>query len=224
MTATYCKEVKFWSFKDHPNKPAVIAKNREWHVDIHDWWDFVYEQWARDCGEKGFSPDLSKTFFRGFWSQGDGAAFYGLDDVDLAILLKDFKFKNKYTKEVLEDEIDISIQRNGYATYYCHENTFYVALEVTWSNVEEYCKSVACDDEYTDDHLRLQHDVEDDLSRLDDFINDIFTTAAKELYQMLENEYDALTSDSYLAETFEGIDDIVFDLDGNYEHLPIIAA
>jgi hypothetical protein len=53
-------------------------KAREWFRDgalDHEWWDCIEED-AKTCGSL-MGIEVSKLYFTGFWSQGDGACFDG---------------------------------------------------------------------------------------------------------------------------------------------------
>lgn len=71
-------------------------KAREWYRQNafdYEWWDCIYEDFSRICKLIGIELDIRpirlmnggtryepKVYFSGFWSQGDGACFFGRYD------------------------------------------------------------------------------------------------------------------------------------------------
>lgn len=226
MTVAYTKKVNYWRFDDHPNKDSVLEKNRNYDVEGFDWWEYVYEEWQEDCAAQGFVPDLDQTHFNGFWSQGDGAAFYALDDYDLKKLTEGFIFPSEIAKEAIHRYAAIKIHRVGFHYRYCHENTFEAEVVIDTNEVEEYCKDMTCGPDEADKTAweREMNNIENALLHLSVAIDEQFTDAARDLYRRLRDEYDARTSDEYLAERFSFMPDLVFDYDGNAEHMLDLAS
>jgi len=54
----------------------LIDEYRDINTD-HDWWEDVFEDFARVAEILGFDVDLKQVSFSGFCSQGDGASFTG---------------------------------------------------------------------------------------------------------------------------------------------------
>lgn len=129
-------------------------KARDWYRDtgLHDdWYDCVYEDFETICGILGVTLQTSPVrlcgggvrqkphvFFRGFWSQGDGASFEGSwsyarssvpairahapRDEELhriADVLQNVQRRDSY-------QLQARIRQNG---RYCHENTMTIEIE-----------------------------------------------------------------------------------------------
>ena len=53
----------------------TIDKYRHINVDGIDWWEYIENEFIESMELVGI--DVSKIYFSGFWSQGDGACFDG---------------------------------------------------------------------------------------------------------------------------------------------------
>lgn len=75
----------------------AVEKARAWLQEAttdHDWYSYVLELWEQALAQIGFEG--AKINFSGFWSQGDGASFTALVDLDklVAFLAGDIEPKN----------------------------------------------------------------------------------------------------------------------------------
>jgi hypothetical protein len=173
----------------------TLEAYRHINVEHIDWWDSTYEMFKEDMKEQGIY--VSKMYFSGFWSQGDGACFDGqLDDVPL-FLEKNFK-PDEYPmiRKLLDGggSVKFSVAHDG---HYYHENCtrFYIEADRL-----EHVLDIP-----TEFHEQI---VEQWDSILDTEIMDfekesveIFKNNMRELYRKLEQEYDYLTTDEAVRET-----------------------
>jgi hypothetical protein len=208
---------------DEKTRSMIIEKHRHINVD-HQWWDFVYEDWAgrlegmgydvvgsRIVDERKYDQETGKfkytgnkitvkeynISFSGFYSQGDGASFTGSVDI-----LKWLKNKNdpKYTRivKLLENnrttELDYGAVITRHGHYYHERST---SLNLTWYPGKVY-------------------DMPNLISLLEDLEKDIdedIVAQSIAIYRDLENEYNYLTSDEQVRDTLE-INEYEFDQNG----------
>jgi len=197
-------------------------KAREWFTrdyPDHDWWDSCYEDFQQVCeiigveletkpvrlmgGGTGREPMI---FFRGFWSQGDGACFAGefRGKLDMVEKIKEYAPTDEDLHNIVESlfvdfvqpynascRVDITTTGN-----YTHSGTMgfefneYETSEGEWEPVEDQGKM-----EVVVNNLRWLADW---------------------LYRRLEKEYEWLTSDEVVEENIIA-NEYEFDVYGNPE-------
>ena len=175
----------------------LLEKYRYWNVEDIDWWDSTYDCFKEELKEKGIY--VSRMYFSGFWSQGDGACFEGhLDDAQTFL---DTNFKpDEYPtiRKLLHagGSVKFSCEHSG---HYYHENCtrFYIEADRF-----EYVVDAS-----TDFHQQVAESLDRQLDmELTDFERDsteIFKNFMRKLYRDLEQEYEHLTSDDAVAEAIE---------------------
>jgi hypothetical protein len=122
-------ELKVYTF-DELSEQAK-EKAREWwrKGDLdYKWWDCVYDGHKEKIKEVGF--EVTKMYFRGFWSQGDGAMFEyeGLDNK-----LKEEFISNLNLSPMRKDWLRNNICFSGSGKksgHYSHENS--CAHKIYW--------------------------------------------------------------------------------------------
>ena len=106
----------------------LLEKYRYFNVEHIDWWDSTYDCFKEELKEKGIY--VSRMYFSGFWSQGDGACFEGhLDDAQTFL---DTNFKpDEYPtiRKLLHagGSVKFSSEHSG---HYYHENCTRFHIEV----------------------------------------------------------------------------------------------
>ena len=173
----------------------TIDKYRHINVDGIDWWEYIENEFIESMELVGI--DVSKIYFSGFWSQGDGACFDGRIGNTKLFLDKHFTPTDYPTIRKLLDSGGSITFRCKHSGHYYHEN----------------CTSfdVDCDlfayvlDRPTDFHEQVVESLD---SLLDIEMNDfekqsveLFKNHMRTLYSKLEKEYDHLVSDEAVAET-----------------------
>ena len=173
----------------------TIDKYRHINVDGIDWWEYIENEFIESMELVGI--DVSKIYFSGFWSQGDGACFDGRIGNTKLFLDKHFTPTDYPTIRKLLDSGGAITFRCKHSGHYYHEN----------------CTSfdVDCDifayvlDRPTDFHEQVVESLD---SLLDIEMNDfekqsveLFKNHMRTLYSKLEKEYDHLVSDEAVAET-----------------------
>jgi hypothetical protein len=181
-------------------KQALIEQYRDCNVDCYDWWEGTYDTFREDMSAAGIY--VSDIRFSGFWSQGDGASFTGRID-DIGLFLKHHKLEKDYpwiTKLVsLGGGFDLRISRTSH--HYVHENTVSATLEDTdmFSNV------LNVGDDGLREHIVAHWDtlLDSEYTSIETDVTAIIRDYCQDLYRMLEEEHEHLTSDESVWEAIE---------------------
>lgn len=185
----------------------VIEKYNDWFT-AHDWWDCTYEWFIETCRETyGVEVHSRGITFRGFWSQGDGAAFTGkVTDIDKflsrapcsARACKDTSIYHRVIRHMF-NECGLSLSTTPTGFYQTSQAS---AVERYNVNPHEY--------QGTRQMKHYEH-AENALDWLEHAWEDICIDLASTLYQHLEQEYEDLTSVEALAENFN-TNECVFEI------------
>ena len=190
---------------------SLRAKQRAWEkhhaaFEPHDdWYDSVYAIAIEEGKAKGF--DIDEIQFSGFWSQGDGACWEGY------INLK------KWAKNTASDPNDpkllmyMEMAEDGWATEevkimrdrisYHHEGTMKLVTELSCyarDNEDLMASGLFEGKPVLSLWEALGRYHEDYLDSLEKDILESAKDYAREIYRMLEAEYEYLTSDEYISE------------------------
>jgi len=176
-------EVTTYSFSELCEESKQEAVESLFDINVeYDWYEFIAESFEDE--NKYFK--VTKVYFSGFSSQGDGAMFEysGIKDELLHKIIDNLKTTTR-EKWVLKNA---NIYGNGKQTgHYYHENS---------------CS-------HTIDHdcfvygTRLYEVVDKWFSDIEDGIIEEYRNMAQDLYRTLEKEYDYLTSEECIIETIE---------------------
>lgn len=172
-------------------KQKVLEKYSHINVE-HDWHESVYINFKTMTAlQHGFLA--YRIYFRGFGSQGDGAMFEGC--------------VNDFTKFVSDTRIKRLIQNGtiGFDMQFKHRGNYYHEKSYNANMVES---------DYTTIDENLHPNIYNYLEKLESEIKEQYETICKQLYRMLEQEYDYLTSDEAIMQTIES-NGYEFDSDGN---------
>jgi hypothetical protein len=187
-------------------KTELIDKYRDINVD-HDWWVHVTEQFTEDMLDNGI--EVERTYFSGFWSQGDGACFDGnFTGPEGVKTFMDKHFKSDEYPTIrrllsLGGSVILNVRHSG---RYYHENSIRSSLGM--DKVSDFLYLP------TDFHHHIAQTLDDMLdNEASDFEDDCvkhFQTYMRELYKLLEAEYDHQTSDEAVWESIVAneLDDI----------------
>ena len=175
----------------------LIEKYRDCNVDYFDWWEGIYETFIYDMLGKGIH--VSDISFSGFWSQGDGASFTGRIE-DIKLFLEEHKLTDTYpwiTKLVsLGGGFDLRITRTSH--HYVHENTVSASLEDT----DMFNNVLSVGDDGLREHIVTDWDyrLDQEYTNIETDVTAIIRGYCQDLYRMLEEEYEHLTSDESVWE------------------------
>jgi hypothetical protein len=222
----YDEEIKvgdldFWKKEDESVYDKIIDGFRNDHSYLdYDWWESTYEYFQDNMMKKyGWAPETGDMSFTGFWSQGDGASFEGnMDASEVAGLLKGLKLSKG--QQILVDlaeggslYIDVNFERSG---RYVHEKSVSTNVELQAEDHEELYRLIVDDNNASafdgldidgydeDEHYDLVEEyIEDLYSDYEEIIDEWRLDACHELYKMLEEDYEGLTSKEAIIDTIE---------------------
>lgn len=201
-------------------RDEILDNHRDYSIEHLDWWDSVYDDFKHDMDAIGI--EVERMYFRGFWSQGDGACFEGR-----VFSWEDFLPSLGHTCPALISLADSSgwkfrVEHSG---HYYHENStdFHTCIatidchdaddEEDFARVFSPYKSeiqtaawmaLIADYKYED----LEHE-----------FTEAFKSHMRALYNRLEAEYDHLTSDESVLEALDANDmltEIIDQLEEEY--------
>ena len=181
---------------------AAKETARAWYrqCGMHDqWYDFVYEDFSEICRILGITlgtasaklvgggtRDFPQIFFRGFWSQGDGASFAGHYRHARGATTGIRRHAPKDdTLHAIADSLQAVQRRNFFQLRceirqcgnYCHEYTMHIAVE----------RDSPTGQDMTDD--------------AEDAVIEALRDLARWLYRQLQQEYEYQTSDTAVDES-----------------------
>lgn len=180
-------EVNVYKFEELSD--IAKEKAREWfrkgNLD-YDWWEYVYEFHKEKIEAAGF--DVTNMYFRGFWSQGDGAMF-------------EYDYLNDKLRLEFIDQLGLSPMRKDWLI----NNT---TIGGMGKHLGHYYHKKSCDHSiYWDvDNGDLAYGLFYDwldsfAANFKEFVIDKYENLCNELYKALEEEYDYLNSDEVVDET-----------------------
>lgn len=165
----------------------VIENNYEINVD-YEWWDTVYEDLKQLCKTIGIDVDLKKTYFNGFYHQGSGSSFTAWIDVKECLqAIKEERWKDYAPLEKLSF---YNVSDN--MVRLCH----LCSCSIVPSNRESSVKI-----NFDSDTYGTHANIDEVITEIEDFFEDMANTINHWFYQTLEKEYEYLTSEEAIKET-----------------------
>ena len=168
----------------------VLEKHRYWNVEGFEWWDSVYDMSHEDLKAKGFMD--CKIWFSGFSSQGDGACFdcTNFDGEKLIAALegriddKRFKQYKRWISKIYQADL-LGFEIRTFNHHYNHKRTRVLEVSFGYGSNKNLKRLDALVSSFAEDleNLRLE--------------------LCDEIYEMLEKEYEYLTSDEAVKESLE---------------------
>ena len=177
-------------------------KAREWYAsDLpYEWWDSVFEDFERICEILGveLSTDRvelmngsfrrkSRIWFNGFYHQGSGSSFEG-----------DYMYKKGAHKAIREYAPMCETLHDVADSLLAIQKANFYRVTASISNNGRY-HSLSVDSQLID-YVNGGSDYAD--ADIDDDVKDAFDTLNGWLYSSLEREYEYLTSDEVIEESF----------------------
>lgn len=200
MRTVRTKVYKFSELSEQAKEKAIESF---YNINVdYEYWDSTYEDFKLFCETIGLTVDTGKTYFSGFSSQGDGAAFTA--DIDLIEFINGIN-ERKYlshapkTKEetgfnpptcpvdkrvidlINRDWIDISIEISA------KDRPYRTKLSFNSSYQYNECVNYNC--------------IDKELVNLEDWLEEVLNDLTSYLYRLLDREYDYLTSAEAIAES-----------------------
>jgi len=187
-------KARFEALPENDQK-TILDKHRNRDVQ-DDWWDSVYDSFKTDMELIGI--EVTRMYFSGFWSQGDGACFEG-HVADWPKFLTSINAHSRWVHKDIYDELSFSCAHSGH--YYHHHCT-------------NFNREFGADNTYDEGTIRfhaMEALLEECASEVEDFFDqceEAFKDHMKDLYNSLEEEYDYLTSDKYVLERLIETDEL----------------
>lgn len=193
--------IKLYQFSELENdtKETALEKMRDINVD-HNWWDFIYDDFKTIAEFIGISVDLTKTYFSGFYHQGQGSS---------------------YTAEVDIKKLIHGIQTKAWKEYAPNQEFDFPALSIdkrvldligrriidTYINVNPSNRgtaiNISVDLNYSFNQCLNYDRIDEQLSWLEDWIEEVCKELNHFLFTSLQKEYEYPTSDKAVQETIE---------------------
>jgi hypothetical protein len=208
-------------FKSLPKRQQdeILDKYRDFNTEHTEWWDCVYDDFKHDMS--GIGIDVERMYFSGFSSQGDGACFdgrvYSWGDFLPSIYRADPALIS-----LAEQAWSFRVQHRG---HYYHENC--TSFTSDMASPSDYCYSEK--DEFVQAYSPYKTEIQDavfltilqgyDYDKLHDEFEEEFKSHMRALYNRLEVEYDAQTSDESVLEALNAndmLDEIIDKLEEEY--------
>lgn len=181
---------------DEETKTKVLENYYDYNTSF-EWWDNVYEDFAEKMREKGIDVDLKRTYFNLGYSQSDYAATTAeVTDIDKFINALG-GFDKKETRL-----IKFAVHEGYISCLGCSAQRASTSVNVEWDNPHEYSQGSASD---------VYHFAEKTLESFSESVDCFFKDAARELYRDLRTEYEYLTSEACLSESFDACE-CVFEI------------
>ncbi len=189
---------QFKELKDEAKKTA-LAKMRDINTNF-GWWHFVYDAFYIIAKSVGVSVDLDKTYFTGFYHQGQGSSYTAsVDTMKLIQAVKTMSWKEHAPLASLNFPA-INIDRRIL-------DLIQRGIIDTWAKVEpanrETSINVSTDLHYSYNLCPNYNRIDAELDKLEEVITAVCEELNHFLFTALRTEYEYLTSDAAVAETFE---------------------
>lgn len=182
-----------------PNQ-ALIERHRDINTD-YDWWDSTYDDFQTSIKQIGVEVD--EMYFSGFYNQGDGACFDGyVREWHKFLPSVDPDYNNSVLIEHASVFFQFSCKHQG---HYYHERCvqYDADLPLPESSIDmdfaERYSPYPFDDLRTVAWLAILNRFTP--TTLEEHFREAFTGHMQNLYDLLESEYDYLTSDEVVWET-----------------------
>ena len=171
-------KTKVFSFIELSKEGKEKAIENYYDISVgYDWWEIVEEDFKEQMNTKGFM--ISRIYFTGFASQGDGACFEG-EMINLKRFLNSSKRQKEFKPFIelaSEQDLTITTKQRG---RYCHEQ----CMDVDVNSCSNF-KDLSCPT----------------ITKFSTFMENTLKDNAVNLYKLLNKEYDRLTEDESIKDT-----------------------
>lgn len=186
------REVKVYQFEELSKdaQKKALDNFRDINVDFDDWSYPILkdeEGWEDKLKKQGWGE--VEISFSGFWSQGDGASFV-TKHIDVKKLMKHYGLDKKYPL-AFEHADQLSGYVNRDTHHYVHEKSTSVSINTDDMSSDEY------------DALKDKKKFDEEVSSVEDDLEQIKIKLSREIYKDLEKYYESLTSDESVKDTIE---------------------
>lgn len=177
-------------------RERLLEKYRYINVEHDSWWECVYADFREDM--KAVGINVTRMYFSGFWSQGDGACFEGSLADTVAYLDHHHKDQYPMIRKLVE-----------------HGGDVYARCKHSGRSYHQYCTEFSVDSDTltgmldcpTEFHETIaeqwQEALDAEVSEFEKDVIEQWRTYMQDLYRNLEKEYDYLVSDEAVWDTIE---------------------
>lgn len=174
---------KLYEFHELDEYAKQNVRERFWSTVVendYDWADSIVEDFCYEMRDYGFDLKPHRdVYFSGFYSQGDGASFFG----QLERPLDWIKETNTTVVPVDVENLWVNITGNSFAIHYDHHKTMTVEWEYQ-GDLELTKEQTAICEEFAQDVLEWAQ------------------SKALELYRKLQSTYEFMFTDEYLIDFY----------------------
>ena len=186
-------------------RTALLEKYRYINVEYNDWWDCVESDFIEDMKQVGIHVD--KTYFSGFWSQGDGACFVGSLDNALTYLNHHHVDQFPMLRKLIEMGGGVWATSEHRGRYY-HSSSVSINAEC-----EAFWQCANPKSELQEAVIQRWDDMVDkEIVDFEAALAEQWRTYMNDLYTKLEEEHDYLTSDDGVWDTLVA-NDLIEEVD-----------
>jgi len=197
----------------------ILDKHRYWNVEHIEWHNCVYDCFKADMDKIGI--EVHRMYFSGFSSQGDGACFEGRV-FDWPMFLESLGHTSQALITLAETGWKFGVEHKG---QYYHENC--TRFDACLNTLD--CHDAVDEEDFARFFSPYKSEIQTaawmaliaDYKRLDieEELKEAFKDHMRDLYNRLEVEYDALTSDEAVLESLHAndmLDEIIDEMEGEY--------
>lgn len=187
--------------------PPDIAKkvaeaNRDINTD-HDWWECEVDHFKEDMQAIGIH--VERTYFSGFWCQGDGACFEGRVK-NWQLFLPTLGYTDPFLLQLASEVWGFECSHRG--RYYHHKSVEYSQMwQLPYSDEDaDFIQNYMGITEPLTTAVALNQLVNIDGKKIMEECREAFENHMQDLYRRLQREYEYLASDTAVLEALEAND------------------
>jgi len=193
-------KLKLYEFAELKDDAKGKALKELYDINVsHDWYDFIYDDFVSIAKTIGISVNRKRIYFQGFYSQGDGSAFEA--SVSLPDLLNGIAGQNWKT-HAPQLELNLSMPEiDRRLLKLLQDNKIDCYGEIRQPG-RAYSVSAVLVRDFPNNFRRYAH-VNQQLDRVEMWLDDVGDTINYHLYKSLQDEYEYQTSEQAIIETIE---------------------
>ncbi len=203
-------KIKLYEFAELNEDAKSKALKELFDINVFDdWYDFIYDDFVSIAQTIGITVNRKKIYFRGFYSQGDGSAFEA--SASLPGLLNGIAWQNwkSYAPQL---ELDLSLPEIDRRLLKLLQDSKIDCYGEIRQPGRGYNVSAVLVRDFPNNFRRYAH-VNQQLDRVEMWLDDIADTINFHLYKSLRDEYDYQTREQAIIETIEA-NEYSFSADG----------
>lgn len=213
------KTITLYSFDELSDKAKQKAIENLYDLNVdYEWWENTYDDFHSMAKYFGIDVDLKKTWFTGFYQQGQGSAYTAdVDVIKLVACVKGHLWKEYAPKDTLSFyDVTPNIER---VCKLISKDFIDGSCYVEATNRETSIK-VSFDYDIYNTNERWDQEPANVLNAINDLeilVSDVCKTLNDWFFKNLQTEYDYLTSEEAIIESIQA-NDYTFTEDGKLEN------